>query len=296
MLQPLLESIFFRAMGGIHLQEWHIALWIMFASFVWTVGFLFRSRGVPMLILAGPLAALALSPLAANWVAIGYADVSVACFAAAGVLCIGLWLDGAAWPYALLGGVMLAGAANTKNEGMTTAIVVLVAAALVVVRTRARSWRGWLGAAAVAGAGAVPWIAWRSSHGLSNDDVPPLSQSLDVGSLARHIDRLSQANGKLFAQLAHQGGWIWIVPCFLVLAIVCLAAGTARRQAGFYLAIATMMMLVLYWAYWTGRIEIHYWLRYSADRVVTGVVFVAGIALIHLLALVLDPRRKAVRS
>jgi hypothetical protein len=295
MLQPLFESILFRGMGGIHLQEWHIALWILFASFVWTVGFLFRSRGVGMPVLLGPLAALGLSPLAATWVAIGYGDVSVACFAAAGVLCVGLWLDGGQARYALLGGVLLAGAANTKNEGLTAAAAVLLAAAVVLFRTRrdgagGHRWRAWAAAAGIAAAGALPWILWRSSHGLRNDDVPALGNSLDVDFLTGRLDRLSQAVGKLAAQLANQGAWIWIVPCFLVVAIVCLATGSARRQAAFYLGTAVLMMLSLYWVYWTGRLEARYWLEFSGDRVVTGVVFVSAVGLIHLLALVLSRR------
>jgi hypothetical protein len=295
-LQPLLESLLFRAMGGVHLQEWHIAVWIVFAAFVWTVWFLVRSRGFDSLVVLAPLGALALAPSAAGWAAAGMADVTVASFAAAGALAIGLWLDGAANAYALLGAVLLTAAANTKNEGIAAAAAVLLAAAAALALTRTRRWRGWSAAAAVAAAGTVPWIAWRSAHGLGNDDVPPLSRSLDWGYLTGRLDRLSSAVGKLAAQLANQGVWIWLVPCFLALAIVCFYTRTARREAGFYLAVGAAVLASLVWAYWTGdNLGVLEWLGFSAPRVITSVVFVSGIGAIHLIGKLLDAPRSTSR-
>jgi hypothetical protein len=223
-------------------------------------------------------------------VSIGYGDVTVACFTAAGALCVGLWLDGGGARYAVLGGVLLAGAANTKNEGLTAAVAVLVAAGIVAWRTRAGSWRPWLAAGVLAIGGALPWILWRSSHHLKNEDVPGLGTSLDPGYLFDRLDRLSVANGKLLAQLANEGAWSFVAPCFLVLAIFCLVKGIARREAGFYLGTTVLMFLSLAWAYWTGLLEVHYWLQFSADRVITATVFVCALGLIHLLAKVLGAR------
>ena len=287
-LQPLLESLTFRAMGGVHLQEWHISLWILFASFVWTVGFLLRSRGVSMPIVLAPLAALALSPYASQIVMVGYADVTVACFVGTGALAIGLWLDGGRYEYALLGAVLLAGAANAKNEGETAAAAVLVGAAVVLGVARERRWGQWLGASAVAAAGAAPWILWRSAHGLKNDDLPSLGTSLDVGYLTGRLDRLGSAIDSLGSQLAMTGRWLGVFPCFLMLAIACIVTSTARRQATFYLATIGLMLAVLLWIYWIGRPPIEVWLApnsfHSANRVVTMIVFTAGAGAIHLAA------------
>jgi len=288
-LQSLLESLFFRAMGGIYLQEWHIALWIVFAAFVWTAVFLLRSRGVDTLVALAPIGALALTRTASSNVAAGEADVTVACFTAAGALSVGLWLDASERRYALLGGVFLGAAAATKNEGAAAAVAVLLAAAGVLTAARLPRWRVWAIAAAIAAIGAVPWTAWRSAHGVRNVDTGPVSNAVDVGRLTGRLDRLVAAVGKLFAALADQGSWSWIVPCFLVLAGVCVYTGRARREAAFYVACCGLMMLGLCWVYLVGNRPIHLWLRNSAPRVVTGVVFVAAMGAAHLAWMALRP-------
>jgi hypothetical protein len=289
LLQPLLEALTFRAMGGIHLQEWHMSLWIVFAAFVWTGGYLLRTRGISMLVVLAPLGAIALSPYAAYLTTTGYADVTLACFVAAGALAIGLWLDGGRVEYALLGAVLLAAAANVKNEGQTAAAAILVAALVMLRIGRERRWRQWLVTAAIVVGGALPWIVWRSSEHLANNDVPPLGDSLDVGFLTGRLDRLGSAIAELFQQVAFQDRWLWVVPSFLALAVVAIATAAARRQAAFYLTAGLLMTLPVLWAYWTGKISIDSWLLHSANRVVVPLVFVSGVGAIHLLAPLLGP-------
>lgn len=290
-LQPLLESVFYRTMGGEQVQRFHTALWILYAAFVWTAGWLLRRRGIPRLAVIGPVFALAVAPAATKFLATGYADMTVALFAAAGALCIGIWFDGAPARFALLGGVMLAAAANTKNEGQLAAVAVLVAAAAVVAFSREHRWRDWLGMAGVVAAGSLPWIAWRSSHDLENVDARGLSESLDWSFLVDRLDRLSTIFGELFLQIGSQGNWIWAVPTFLALAIICLAKGTARPAAAFYLTAGVVMFLGLVWVYWTGHPEIGLWLRSSADRTVAGVAFVAAMGALHLASRALSDGR-----
>ena len=289
-MHSLLESLFFRAMGGVYLQEWHIALWVIYAAFIWTVGFLLRSRGVDWLVVLVPLGALALAPGATAWVSAGEADVSVACFVAAGALAVALWLDGGPIGLALLGGAFLGAAANTKDEGLAAAIAVFVAAAAVRAVARAPRPRGLLAFAGVTAAAVAPWIVWRSAHGLENSDRPGLSTGLDPGYLTGRIDRLGAAVGKLGDQLAAQGSWLWVVPCFGAVAVVCIWTGAARRLAAFYLGTGVMFMLTLYWVYWSGKLEVLGWLAASAPRVVTSAVFIAGVGVAHLLARLLFRR------
>jgi hypothetical protein len=294
LFQPLLESLFYRAMDGLHLQEMHMMLWILFIAFIWTVGFLLRERGVPAILMLPPLAVLVVAPGSARFVATGYADVPVGCFVALGALCVGLWLDDGPREYALLGGVFLAAAANIKNEGLIAAVFILATALAVTAVTRSGRWRPVLTGAAIAAAGAAPWVIWRSSHGIANDDVHPLATSLDWHFLTSRLDRLSAAAGKVVLQLADQAQWSWIAPCFLALAIVCLVTGSARRQAVFYLVTATLMALGLLWVYWTGKLRIGYWLTFSANRVTIAIVFVSAVGLVHLVALLLRaPTRSA---
>jgi hypothetical protein len=291
-LQPLLESLFFRAMGNPELQEWHIALWILFGCFVWTVGFLMRSAGAAPVLLAVPVGVLALAPGGAFWVATGYADITVACFVAAAALAFGLWLNGRPDGYAVLAGAFLAAGANVKNEGVAFGACLLVACAVVVAATRSGRWRGWVAAAVVAAAGALPWIAWRASRGLSSQDVGSASDSVDPGLLGGRLDRLWTAAGEVLEQLGDQGRWSWIVPCFLAVAVASLWTGEGRRLAAFYLGSASLMTAALLWVYWTGSLPVANWLAFSANRVVASVVFVSAAGLTHLVALALrEPGR-----
>jgi hypothetical protein len=292
LLQPLLESIFFRAMGGPHLQEMHLVLWLVFGAFVWTVAYLLRARGIGLLLSLAPVGALALTAGSHKAIALGYADTTVACFSAAGVLAIGLWVDSGRTRFALLGGVLLAGAANVKTEGLVVAAIVLAAAAAALALARLPRWRVLAVSGGIAGLGAAPWLAWCAAHGLENRDTEGIDAALDWSFLADRLDRLSRANGEILEQLANQGLWTWIAPAFLALAAVCLVTGAARRQASFYLATATLVTFALLWAYWTGRIEIGHYLLHSSERVVGAVVFVCAGGLAHLAGILLPKARR----
>lgn len=281
-LQPVLESTFFRAMGGAKTMEWHMALWVLYGAFVWTVGFLLRRRGAGRLVVLAPVAALALTPAAARGLAIGYADVTVACLAALGALCVGMWVDGAPGRWALLGGVFLGAAANTKNEGQLAAVAVVVALAAVVAAARGRGWRPLAGTAAITAASVVPWLLWRSAQGHEDPVNVPLSQSLSLSYLSDRGGRLGSTLDYVFPELTNQGSWLWIAPAFLALALVCLVAGAVRRLAAFYLAATLLMFAGLAWVYWTGRLDIDYWLQSSIARTVTGMILVGAAGLAHL--------------
>ena len=281
-LQPVLESTFFRGMGGARTMEWHIALWVLYGAFVWTVGFLLRRRGVSRLVVLVPVAVLAVAPAAVRGIASGYADVTVACFGCLGALCIGLWVDGAPGRYALLGGLFLGAAANTKNEGQLTALALLLAMAAVVAVGRSRNWRTLAGTAAITVASVLPWVVWRGANGHEDAHSPGLSNALSPSYLADRTDRLDRTVGLLFPEFSTQGNWLWVVPTFLALAIVCLLTGAVRRVAAFYLGAATVMLMGLIWVYWSGTIEINSWLYTSISRTVTGMILVAAAGSAHL--------------
>ena len=281
-LQPLLESLFFRAMGGSNTQLWHLALWVLFGAFVWTVGWLLRTRGAPALVLLAPLAAVAVAPAAIEYATSGYADLTVACFAGLGALGIGLWIDTDRRRYAVLGALFLTAAANTKNEGQLAAAAVMAAAAIVVVASRWRGWRTWLASAGVIAAGTLPWIVWRGSHGLKSHDTNPLSEALSIDFLSKRTDRLDVGFEAVVTELGRQGHWAG--PTFLVIAITCLIAGAVRRTAGFYFGAALLMFAGLVWVYWTGRLDVNYWVADSADRTIAGVVLIAAVGAAHLAA------------
>lgn len=295
-LLPLFESLFFRSVSEAQLQEWHTVLWLLFGAFVWTVAWLVRTRGFPLLIVMVPVAALALTRRSAELIEIGYADVPLACFAGAAILAFGLWLNDGGGRYAILGAVFLAGAANVKNEGLMVALALFVPAAAVLLVTRRPAWRTWGGAVALTAAAAAPWMIWRGSKGLESTDVRGPFESLAPGLLVDQADRVPRTFRALVDQLAIQDLWVWLVPGLLVLSVLCLIRGTARREAAFYLSVTVLLFLGLVFTYWTGKREIGYWLAFSADRTVISVVFACGVGLIHLTALVVGTIRPRERD
>jgi hypothetical protein len=286
-LQPLLESLFFRSVGEAQLQEWHVVLWILFAAFVWTMLWLARTRGFSLLVLVVPVVALAIGDRSHRIVEIGYADVTVAAFAGVAALALGLWLSDGGARHLILAAVMLTGAANTKNEGLLAGVALLVAAGVAMVVTRRREWRPWLAAGAIFAAGALPWILWRSSKDLQSQDIAPLGDSLDATYLGDRADRIPEAFSGIFDRLGDVGHWTYIPPVLLALAVTCLIRGVARREAAFYLGSATLMVLGLVFVYWTGHPPLDYWIETSADRTVTSVVYICAAGVIHLLALIM---------
>jgi hypothetical protein len=150
-------------------------------------------------------------------------------------------------------------------------------------------WRAWGAAAAIAAAGSLPFVVWRLAHHVSNADIYPLSHSLDPSFLAHNGHRLTTSIARTAQALASQSSWIWLVPLFLALALVCAAKGVARRQATFYIGTLMLMMASAWWVYWTGKLDIRAWLDMSVDRVATGPALVCAVGLMHLSWLVLRP-------
>jgi hypothetical protein len=128
----------------------------------------------------------------------------------------------------------------------------------------------------------VPWSLWRGHHHIESQDIPPLHVVLHVHFLTHASDRLPRAFTGLFDQLSHQGNWAFLVPCFLAVAIVAAIRGPARREAAFYLAVATVYFLGLVVIYWIGYLEIDYWILNSSDRTVSGIVYISAVGLAHI--------------
>jgi hypothetical protein len=71
-----------------------------------------------------------------------------------------------------------------------------------------------------------------------------------------------------------------------------LVAGTRRPVAAYYLTAGLLLTAALLWVYWTSRLDIDHHLGTTAERTVTGVVFVGAVGLAHLASLVPLPRRR----
>jgi hypothetical protein len=181
---------------------------------------------------------------------------------------------------------MLAAAASTKNEGLTTAVALIAAAALTLAAGRRSAELRDLG---VAAAGFVlvllPWRIWIAVHDISSD--LPIADGLNPGFLADRTDRVKPAVRAINGNLSDQAEWLYIVPVAVVVALACVAARAGARLALFYLATGAIVWALLVWAYWISPYDLDYHLRTSANRVVTGLVFVmvaAGLQLAGQLA------------
>ena len=133
-LQPLLESGFFRAIGEVDLRLWHVEIWVVFGAALWTLAWLLAPLGKRWLWVV-VIAVLAISPVAGLNVTLGDADLTMATLIGCGVLAFGIWLERGRLGHALLVG----GAANVKNKGLAFGLAIFLAMALVLATSRGRS-------------------------------------------------------------------------------------------------------------------------------------------------------------
>ncbi len=297
---PLLNSTIFRFMGGEDLRLVHLELWIAMAAFAWTVGWALAGGGRRMLAWLPMVVVLPiLSPVVDN-IALGNVDTLVAGFSASGALLIALWLEDGRAGRAVLGGVLLGGAATTKNEGLIAAIIVIALALIVVLVRRERApWRErlgpWLIAAGFVAFAIVPWQIWMAAHHITNKDVPGLGTTLNVGYLSDRTDRLDQAVQRLFTVFGNQGVYLWIAPAFLALAVAAIVAGRGRMRsiAAFYLSAAVLFFASLLWVFWTGVLDIQFHLDTAADRTSITYMMFGLVGLAHLASSALRLRETA---
>ena len=174
---------------------------------------------------------------------------------------------------------MLAAAANTKNEGLAVAgALLLVATALwLLYRLRVRHLLLASGAVVLA---SMPWRIWVAAHGIKGDLQFP--NALEPGYLLDRFGRVQPTLEALSHQLAAQGSWVYMLPLAFLVIVACLWSGVCRKVAVFYLASFVLVCVVYIWVYWSSLFEINWYLRFSAERVVDGLVFICAMAVLHL--------------
>jgi hypothetical protein len=281
MLLPLFESVWFRAVGGPDTQALHGQFWIFFIASLWAGGYL-ASRVTRPALWAPVIALVAVTPGVTSQLLQLYADIPMALFLALGALSAGLWLRDREPAYLVIGTLLLAAAANTKNEGLSAAVAVTVLA-LVLSLSRALGRRVLIApAAALAGLVALvaPWRLWLGAHDIRGD--MPVGQGLSPSYLHERTERVWPSIKAIGAQLSDQGRWNYLLPLALGLVIVCLATGVARRAAAFYGLAGLAAFATLVWAYWISPQDLNWHLSTSVDRTVDGMVFLGVAALLQL--------------
>ena len=291
-LQPVLGSMALRftARGD---QALLVAeLWLLVAAFVGAVLFLLRGRaGWTVLVLAPLGIAIASGPI--QGVVRGDADVTMAVLIAVAVLCLGLSLERPGPGLLPVAAVLLAAAANTKNEGMVFAIGITVVALAVGLVRPGRGVRPLVVTALAVAAAAVPWRLWVASHGPFPSDVRSLGDALSPSLLADSLHQLDFAAQAILSRIADGTGSGWLFPAFLATAVVLIIAGRERRVVVLYVGAALVMIAALLWIYWTSPqpdVEAH--IERTTLRTVTAPIFVAAVGLAHMLSRGYPPGRE----
>lgn len=285
-LQPLLEASFFRAIGGIDLRLWHLELWLLLGSLIWTLAWLLAPLGRRWL-WAFVLATLALSGVLISNVTLGDADATMAALVGCGALSFGIWLERGQRSHALLGALFLAGAANVKNEGLVFGVAIAAALLLVSIGSLRGRWKDLALSAGIVGASVLWWQVWVLGNEAATRATPSPWQVIDdPGYLVDRLDYLWRGIEQVVTQITNTGEWALVVPALLVVATVMLIVGRQRTVAGFYLLASILAFLSVAYTYWVTTFgDLGGFENRTGPRIVLGIVFVAGAGLAHLIQL-----------
>lgn len=279
-LLPTLEMLHFRAIGRVDRQSVHVQFWIILVAFPWALGYLASRAGRPAVwapIVFGAVTA----PAVYTVIVAGLADVPVAIWVTCGVLAMGLWIEGGRREDLAVAIILLAAAANIKNEGLLAAVVVMAMAAIVLVTERPRRRLLELGAGvAVFVVAIAPWQLWAASHHVPKDVKP--GDGLNPAYLVSHFDRFMPAVHELLNQITNQDRWNYFVPLAIAAAAAAFLIRRASRPAAFYLLSGVGFFFALVWAYWAAPYDEATYLSQSAFRVVGGLTGISMAALAHL--------------
>jgi hypothetical protein len=277
---PVLESMWFRFAGQIDTQSVHVEFWLLLVGFVWAIAYILARRGVRAFAWGPLLLLVALAPGTSSQLLSAYADIPMALFVGLGVLLVGLWISNHDPAHLALGLLFLAAAANTKNEGLVIAFIVLAVAAIAVGQAPLRL-RLLVGAAGLVAA-VLPWQLWTALNGVPRDPDIPLSKIFEVSYLLSRLGRIWPSLSATQTQFASQGLWLYIVPTGLAVILACLVLRAALRPALFYLGTGMATLTVYLWVYWASPLNLTWYLSTSDFRIVDSIVFIALAAILQL--------------
>jgi len=233
--------------------------------------------GARPVVLWAVLALVVAAPSVVDQLASAEADIPEAALFGVAGLCGYLWLTEQRRGSLHLAGVLAAGAAATKVEGVAFTIALFVALAAA-----SRRWPPLVAGAAALAAGVLPWRLWMRAHDVANQASVG---RFGVHELASHLARAPEAAAYLLAKMLDPRAWLVLVPLVAFVVVQAARAG-ARRPVAFVVVTSVLAFAGLVLAYWTTPLPFHEHLATSARRVITAIVFF-GAAVTPLL----DPRR-----
>ncbi|HET9152804.1 MAG TPA: hypothetical protein VFN85_01660 [Solirubrobacterales bacterium] len=290
---PVWEAIHFRAAGGFDAQAVLRHVWLFLVAFVWAVAYLLRTQVRP-LVWAPLLILAAAAPGFWQQLLSGNADVPLAIFVAMGAISLALWLgEGDGRPLALAA-VMLAGAANLKNEGLMATVCLLAVAGAIGLPRGLRRKPFFFASLAVVLA-ALPWRIWTAAEGIEGD--LPVSRGItDPAYLLGRTDRIWPSVQATVRELGNQSLWLYILPLAILVLTAALVSGRGRRAAAFYLGSIVLVWAGLIWSYWISPHPIEWHLATSVSRVVSLVLFIGIAALVHVSGILVSELDRGRRS
>ena len=272
-LQPILDATAFHAMGAADSTTLHVQFWFFLVGAVAAAAGLLH-RHAPAWLLWPPLLLVLVVPRFGERLLEPLADVLVDILVVVAALLLALWLrDSAGWRLAAAA-VLLAGAVNTKREGILFAACVLAAA---FVASRPRQWPRLAVTSLAVGLAVLPWRIWAERHQIPSGapssfgtdrlagalrlsfdvlysnarwSVLPVVATIALGAAAVWGDRRLAAYVGLLALLLFAGG-VWSTVGFPELAISADESGNPIvRYTGsmiFLAAVATPLLLASVW-------------------------------------------------
>jgi hypothetical protein len=219
-------------MGGADTVTMHVQFWFFVVGAVAAVAGLLHGHAPDWLLWPSVLLVLVV-PRFGERLLIPQADVLLDVLVVAAALLTALWLrDRAGWRLASAA-VLLAGAANTKREGILFAACVLVVA---FVASRPRRWPGLVAASVVAGAAVLPWRIWAERHDLPAGTPPSFGG-----------DRLGDALRLSFEVLYSNSRWS-VVTLVATIALAAAALWGDRRLATYIGLLAALLFAGGVWS------------------------------------------------
>lgn len=284
MLLPVLDAAYFRVMGSADVRLGAFPYWVLHVAFAWTFAAVGARLTRPAL-WAPLVAVFAVTPAVLSQVFSHLGDVPTATLVGSGALLAGLWLRTGERRWLVLGTLLLAGAANGKNEGLAAAFAVLVALALAcaVERRRRRGLRPVGVAVGAVVLAILPWRLWVATHDVRGGDIDA-ADALDPGLLSDRADRVPPALDGILDELVDVDRWGLLAAATLALTAGALSRAATRAIGVYYGASIVLVGGSLTLAYWISNWEIHEHLASSADRVVQPMGFLGFAAVLHLAA------------
>ncbi len=277
LLVPALQAMNFRFMGSAYAPELAAQYWLLYAGFVFAAAMLLR-RLVPAWLAWLFVGLTGVIPELDGRLLGSQADWTLDMFFALTALLAISWLR-TREPWLLAaGGVVLAAAIATKQEGLLIAGCLGVGIAAATTRAWRSTWPPLIGVGLAAYAVNLPWRLWWGTRSL-----PAVLPTGGVHELVTHLGRIWPSLHLVLRLLFRYDLWLAFVPLALAAAAAGLTvSGITRETAVIYLVTCTLCVAGFTWILWND-------LTYTLDEHQSSTPIPRAVGSIVLFSTVLAP-------